>query len=108
MAVAALGDSPYRSTLEALSFADGRRLLDEHTVALLGTPPELRFTHIMVTMPSEAATDYELVHELIAAGMSCARINCAHDDSTTLSVASNAWQRCRRNCYGCVKLHTCR
>jgi pyruvate kinase len=34
----------------------------------------------MVTMPSEAARDYTLVHELVASGMDCMRINCAHDD----------------------------
>ena len=33
----------------------------------------------MVTMPSEAASDYLLVRELVAAGMDCMRINCAHD-----------------------------
>lgn len=36
-------------------------------------------TRVMVTMPSEAATDRELVRSLIDAGMTCARINCAHD-----------------------------
>jgi pyruvate kinase len=35
---------------------------------------------IMVTMPSEAATDYALVRDLLKAGMDLMRINCAHDD----------------------------
>ena len=30
-------------------------------------------------MPPEAATNYELVRELLAQGMDCMRINCAHD-----------------------------
>jgi pyruvate kinase len=34
----------------------------------------------MVTMPSQAADDYTLVHHLIEHGMDCMRINCAHDD----------------------------
>jgi pyruvate kinase len=34
---------------------------------------------IMVTLPSEAADDYGLVHDMVSAGMNCARINCAHD-----------------------------
>ena len=34
----------------------------------------------MVTLPSDAATDYELVRGLVARGMDVARINCAHDD----------------------------
>jgi pyruvate kinase len=36
---------------------------------------------VMATLPSEAATHPELVDNLIAAGMDCARINCAHDDA---------------------------
>jgi pyruvate kinase len=35
---------------------------------------------VMATLPPEAATDPDLVDNLIAAGMDCARINCAHDD----------------------------
>ena len=35
----------------------------------------------MVTMPSEAADDYLLVHHLLEQGMDCMRINCAHDDA---------------------------
>jgi pyruvate kinase len=34
---------------------------------------------VMATLPPEAATE-ELVDKLVAAGMDCARINCAHDD----------------------------
>lgn len=34
----------------------------------------------MVTMPSEAASDYKLILDLLAAGMDVMRINCAHDD----------------------------
>ncbi|MBU4527296.1 MAG: pyruvate kinase [Hoeflea sp.] len=36
-------------------------------------------TRIMVTMPPQGATDAGFVDELIAAGASCFRINCAHD-----------------------------
>ena len=32
-------------------------------------------------MPSEAADDYLLVHDLLQQGMDCMRINCAHDDA---------------------------
>jgi pyruvate kinase len=40
-------------------------------------------TRIMITLPSQAATDRALVRALITAGMTCARINCAHDDEAT-------------------------
>jgi len=33
----------------------------------------------MVTMPSEAADDFALIHDLLEGGMDCMRINCAHD-----------------------------
>jgi len=36
---------------------------------------------VMATMPPEAATHPELIENLVAAGMDCARINCAHDDA---------------------------
>lgn len=64
----------------ALGFEAGLKLLREHTDALLGPPPAGRNVRIMLTMPSEAADDYSLVHELLKRGMNCARINCAHDD----------------------------
>ena len=59
--------------------AEGRRLLERNTDILLGPAPENRKVRIMVTMPSEAATRYELVRDLVASGMNCMRINCAHD-----------------------------
>ncbi len=58
----------------------GEALLAAHTDALLGPPPNGRSVRIMVTMPSDAGTDYPLVRDLVAAGMDCMRINCAHDD----------------------------
>jgi pyruvate kinase len=58
----------------------GEILLAAHTNALFGPPRDHRGVRIMVTMPGEAATDYPLIRELVAAGMDCMRINCAHDD----------------------------
>lgn len=57
----------------------GPLLLRDHTRALLGPEPNGRFVRIMVTMPSEAATDAKLVQDLLMAGMDVMRINCAHD-----------------------------
>jgi len=56
-----------------------QELLAAHTQALLGPAPASRRVRIMVTVPTEAARDYTLVHELVRAGMDCMRINCAHD-----------------------------
>jgi pyruvate kinase len=57
----------------------GRKLLERNAELFLGSAPEGRTVRIMVTMPSEAATNYELVRELVVSGMNCMRINCAHD-----------------------------
>ena len=56
-------------------------VLERNTIKLFGERPEKRRAHIMVTMSSEAADDYLLVHQLVKAGMDCLRINCAHDDT---------------------------
>ncbi len=60
-------------------FFRGNRLLREQTEAALGPTPVNRDVRIMVTLPSQAATDYDLMRDLVAAGMDVARINCAHD-----------------------------
>ena len=53
---------------------------DSHKKAILGDAPDGRDVSIMVTLPREAGSNYSLVTEMLAAGMSVARINCAHDD----------------------------
>jgi pyruvate kinase len=72
--------SPVGAPDEAAFFA-GEARLDAATDALFGDPPTARQTRIMVTLPSEAAVDAELLDALVAAGMDVARINCAHDDA---------------------------
>ncbi|NCC27802.1 MAG: pyruvate kinase [Gammaproteobacteria bacterium] len=62
-----------------VDFRTGPLLLRDHTRALLGPEPRDRFVRIMVTMPSEAASDAQLVQDLLVAGMDVMRINCAHD-----------------------------
>jgi pyruvate kinase len=63
----------------AVEIGEGTELLEANTEALLGPPPRGRKVRIMVTMSSDAATDYELVRDLVKSGMDCMRINCAHD-----------------------------
>jgi pyruvate kinase len=64
---------------DVVDFPRGQQLLAEHTQALVGPPHPARNVRIMVTMPSQAADDYRLIHNLLAQGMDCLRINCAHD-----------------------------
>ncbi|MDI3332032.1 MAG: pyruvate kinase [Micrococcus sp.] len=53
--------------------------LEQNATSLLGPSPKDRVSRIMVTFPSEAATDPGLVARMLEAGMDLARINCAHD-----------------------------
>ncbi len=69
-----------------VTFRTGSMLLHDHAETLLGPLPPKRSVRLMVTMPSEAATDPALVRDLLAAGMDVMRINCAHDDA-------DAWAR---------------
>lgn len=65
---------------EQETFSVGEERLVSNTRTILGPKPHERHTAIMVTMPTEAASDLELVKNLVEAGMNVARINCAHDD----------------------------
>jgi pyruvate kinase len=63
---------------------------------LLGPPPAGRQVRIMVTMPSEAAHDYTLIHDLVHSGMDCMRINCAHDHQAAWAQMIEHLQRANR------------
>jgi len=60
-------------------FFRGDRILSHQVTAVFGKTPNQRQVRIMVTLPTEAATDGELVRDLVKRGMDCARINCSHD-----------------------------
>jgi pyruvate kinase len=60
-------------------FFEGDRLLQQHTEELFGKASPRRRVTIMVTLPTEAATNYEMVRTMIQRGATCMRINCAHD-----------------------------
>jgi pyruvate kinase len=64
-----------------VGFDTGDAILAEHAVAILGVRPPQRNTRIMVTMPSEAATDVQMIRDLLDRGMDIMRVNCAHDDA---------------------------
>jgi pyruvate kinase len=70
----------------SVPFDLGNALLQNHSQEILGPAPTTRAVRIMVTMPSEAATDPNVIRNLLAAGMDIMRINCAHDHP-------QAWQQ---------------
>lgn len=78
--------APIKGKRAIFSIKAGNKLLNRHSKSLLGYRSKGRRTRIMVTLPSEAANDYQLVHDMIEAGMNTARVNCAHDDE-------EAWTR---------------
>jgi pyruvate kinase len=88
-------DGAPRNTV-AIDLLQGQRLLAEHTGKLLGPPDPARGVRIMVTMPSEAASDYMLVHNLLQQGMNCMRINCAHDDAAAWAAMIDNLRRAER------------
>lgn len=78
--------APVKGKRAPFSIKTGNKLLNRHSKSLLGYRSKGRRTRIMVTLPSEAANDYQLVHDMIEAGMNTARVNCAHD-------SEEAWKR---------------
>ncbi|MGI6349430.1 MAG: hypothetical protein GX245_03960 [Eubacteriaceae bacterium] len=63
------------------SFYRGQQILEKNTDCIIGPQPADRYSRIMVTLPTQAATDKYLIHSLIQNGTDVVRINCAHDDS---------------------------
>lgn len=76
---ALLNDAPLKMPINELTFKKGENALKSNAKKLLGYRTESRRTRIMVTMPSEAADNYQMVEDMLGAGMNCARVNCAHD-----------------------------
>lgn len=95
-------DKPTKIKAHDLSVKKGGRLIKTNAKALLGYRSKGRRTRIMVTLPSEAAFDYQMVHDLLAKGMNCARINCAHDDEVIwekmVQNIRTAAEKLNRNC----------
>lgn len=69
-----------------VALSEGDEFLAANAKALLGTPPGTRATRIMVTLPTHAADDPNLVAQMTESGMDIARVNCAHD-------GPDIWQR---------------
>lgn len=76
---ATLGRPGQWTPADPASFFAGERRLEAAAHRLFGAAAAGRYTRIMVTLPSEAATDPALVEAYATSGMDVARINCAHD-----------------------------
>jgi pyruvate kinase len=62
-------------------YGEGQAAVERTANVLFGPPAPDRAVRIMVTLPGDAADDFALVRSLVDAGMTCARLNCAHDDA---------------------------
>jgi pyruvate kinase len=91
-----------------LDFFQGHTHLRENTEAALGPTPRQREVRIMVTLPSQAAVDYEFVRRLVERGTDVVRINCAHDDAEAWRSMAAHVDRARaelgRQCRICMDL----
>ena len=97
-----LGEEPVHPLKRPISIKRARKILNTHSKDLLGYRSKGRRVRIMVTLPSEAAHDYELVEGLLAAGMNTARINCAHDGpeewQQMIDNVARAREKLNKNC----------
>ncbi|MFC2969813.1 pyruvate kinase [Acidimangrovimonas pyrenivorans] len=66
-------------------FERAQQVIAARRDALFGPRSDGPETRVMVTLPTEAAENPDLIRRLIAAGADCVRINCAHD-------GPEAWQ----------------
>jgi len=99
----ALAGKPVRRRRKAVvSIKKGEKQVKKNTTRLLGKKMKGAAIRIMVTMPTEAASDRDFVYRLVTAGMNAARINCAHDGPEIWSQMIDNIKRARaktgRNC----------
>jgi pyruvate kinase len=77
------GESMEQETgLEVIGYKKSKKLLRKHANHLFSKKQKKTFTEIMVTLPTEASTDIQLIRDMAHNGMEVARINLGHDDET--------------------------
>jgi len=78
---ARLGD-PTSAPHGCFALSEARALMQQRTQALFGTRVP-GTPHLMVTFERAFLDDADIVERLLRAGMTVARLNCAHDDEAT-------------------------
>jgi pyruvate kinase len=76
-------NTPKETGFEVVGYKRGKHLLQRHTRLLFNDKQLGHYTEIMVTLPSEAATNKLLIEKMVAKGMDVARINLSHDNEQT-------------------------
>jgi pyruvate kinase len=86
----------------ACTFEVASKLRQRHTEELLGISPETGKPHIMVTFNEEMTNDRMMVEDMLMAGMTVARLNCAHDNPDVwgrmIEVLKRGIAKTGRNC----------
>lgn len=102
-ALHAMAALPQPPELEGLvGYDDGSHRLKHNADSLLGKCSPARATRIMVTIPAQAATDFDLVRDLVMSGMNVMRINCAHDGPEAWAgMRANLIRACRETGLNC-------
>ena len=73
---------PERKAPSIIGYEHSKSLIRTHSNNLFGRPPGFDMHEIMVTMPEAAATDRELIAQMAGAGMTIARINLSHGETS--------------------------
>ncbi len=89
---------------DALPIGAGKKHLRKNTAALFGKKRNGRRVKIMVTQPTQAAQNYQLVLEMVKNGMDCARINCAHDHPEVWNAIVEHVRRAAEECNTSVSI----
>jgi pyruvate kinase len=91
-----------------MSIRQGRKQINRNTTELLGKKLKGSKVRIMVTLPTEAASNKSITSDLLTNGMNSARINCAHDNpeiwAEMIRNIRKAQKKSGRNCKICMDL----
>jgi len=68
-----------RKKQKRITIVGAEKKLIKNTKLLLGRKSKTKRVRLMLTIPSEGATNYKMIEDFVLQGMNCARINCAHD-----------------------------
>lgn len=80
-----IGEEPSEALQKQWSIKKVGKILDKKNKILFGERFHRRRGRIMVTLPSEAADNPDLVKKMMEHGLDIARINCAHDNQDVWS-----------------------
>ena len=67
-----------QTDIEIIGYKKSKKLLKKHANSLFYEIQKKHFTEIMVTIPDDAATNKQIIRDMVVSGMEIARINLSH------------------------------